>query len=82
MDYLKGIKVQYTHPAVPPSDVNVGWIYTVGINKKGLYIDDGNLEILITENQLKCLFTPIDSSWREIELMYEKEIKEKDKKIK
>lgn len=66
MKYLQGVKIIYSHPAVPSSNINIGWTYTIGYDKRGLYIDDGNLEQVIDLESLQCLFTPIDVSWQEL----------------
>ena len=47
MEKLKGVKIQYLHPASPPLEIKMDTIYMIGLDGKKLYIDgeDKRIEI-------------------------------------
>jgi len=66
MEKLKGIKIQYLHPASPPLEIRMDIIYTIGLDNKKLYIDGGDKRIDIEYDVLIQLFKPIDGNWEEL----------------
>lgn len=66
MEKLKGIKIQYLHPASPPMEIKMDAIYTIGLDGKKLFIDDGDKRIEIRYEVLVQLFVPVDGSWDEL----------------
>lgn len=66
MDKLKDVKIQYLHPASPPFEIKMDAIYTIGLDGKKFYIDDGEKKIEIKYDVLIQLFIPIDGSWDEL----------------
>jgi hypothetical protein len=76
MEKLKGIKIQYLHPASPPLEIRMDTIYTIGLDGKKLYIDNGDQKIEIRYEVLVQLFQPVDGSWDEL---LKEEVKEEIK---
>jgi len=67
MEKLIGIKIIYSHPASPLEGIFLNKIYTISIDGKELYIDDGNYKKNIKFELLKQLFSPLDGcSWDEL----------------
>ncbi len=66
MDKLIGQKLIYTSPAVAPKDINLDWLYTLKKDKRGYYVDDGNLETVFDLGLIQQMFTPIKNSWKEL----------------
>ena len=66
MEKLKGVKIQYLHPASPPLDIKMDTIYTIGFDSKKLYISDGDKRIEIRYEVLIQLFRPVDGFWDEL----------------
>jgi len=66
MNKLSSIKMIYSSPAVPPKryEIHLGWIYTLYTDKRGSYIDDGNLEQVIPLSLIQQMFSPIDATWQ------------------
>ena len=66
MEKLKGVKIQYLHPASPPLEIKMDVVYTICLDNKKLYIDDGDKRIEIRYEVLIQLFQPVDSNWDEL----------------
>jgi len=66
MEKLKGVKIQYLHPASPPLDIKMDTIYTICFDSKKLYISDGDKRIDIGYEVLIQLFQPVDGDWDEL----------------
>jgi len=66
MEKLKGVKIQYLHPASPPMEIKMDIVYTICLDDKKLYIDDGDKRIEIRYEVLIQLFQPVDSNWDEL----------------
>ena len=63
---IKPINLTYTCFACPPEPIKLHGGYTLGKDKDGYYITDGNLVLHYDYDFIKMLFTPIDSKWEDI----------------
>lgn len=68
MKNFRDIRVKYNHPAIPPLGIRMDIVYTVGY-----LIDTYDLG-----NSIKILFTPIETTWDELESKNNKKTKIKE----
>lgn len=61
------IKLSYTSPAFPPKGISIDKTYTIGKDKKGLFITDGKYTEYIKEDNIKSLFTPSGVKWEQVD---------------
>jgi hypothetical protein len=66
MEKLKGVQIKYSHPASPPMEIKMDAVYTISLDSKKLYINNGDKKIEIRFEVLIQLFQPVDGNWESI----------------
>ena len=57
MKKLKEIRVRYTHPAIPPIGIKTNKVYKVG----------DLLDVYESNDFIRVMFTPIDTTWDKLD---------------
>ena len=66
MEKMKWVKLLNLHPASPTMGIKIDIVYTICLDDKKLYIDDGDKRIEIRYEVLIQLFQPVDCNWDEL----------------